>query len=131
MSNVLLNSSSLPQFSKITPECVAPTIEQLLAQNRETIAALAHQPTPTWQSLPAQLEELDDTLSKAWSIVSHLNAVTNSPAWREAYNGCLAKISAYYTELGQNSDLYNSYQTLADSNEFAELNPLPFFVGLS
>ena len=124
MSNVLLNSSSLPQFSHIAPECVAPTIEQLLAQNRETIAALVHQPTPTWQSLPAQLEELDDTLSKAWSIVSHLNAVTNSPAWREAYNGCLAKISAYYTELGQNSDLYNSYQTLADSNEFAQLSPL-------
>lgn len=122
MSHYLLNSSSLPQFSHITPECVAPTIEQLLAQNRETIAALAHQPTPTWQSLPAQLEELDDSLSKAWSIVSHLNAVTNSPAWREAYNGCLAKISAYYTELGQNSDLYNGYQTLADSNEFAQLH---------
>jgi oligopeptidase A len=55
-------------------------------------------------------------------IVSHLNAVTNSPAWREAYNGCLAQISAYYTELGQNTDLYQSYQTLADSNEFAQLN---------
>jgi oligopeptidase A len=49
--------------------------------------------------------------------------VTNSPAWREAYNGCLAQISAYYTELGQNTDLYQSYQTLADSAEFAQLKP--------
>jgi oligopeptidase A len=115
MTNPLLNPDSLPQFSQITPDLVAPTINELLAKNRTTIATLAKQSSPTWQSLPAQLEELDDSLSKAWSIVSHLNAVTNSPAWREAYNGCLAKISAYYTELGQNTDFYQSYQTLADS----------------
>ena len=122
MTNPLLNSASLPQFSQITPDLVAPTISELLAQNRATIASLAKQSNPTWQSLAAQLEELDDTLSKAWSLVSHLNAVTNSPAWREAYNGCLAQISAYYTELGQNTDLYQSYQTLADSPEFAQLD---------
>jgi oligopeptidase A len=122
MINPLLNHASLPQFSQITPDLVAPTINELLAQNRATIANIAKQSQPTWHSLPAQLEELDDTLSKAWSLVSHLNAVTNSPAWREAYNGCLAQISAYYTELGQNTDLYQSYQTLADSAEFAQLN---------
>jgi oligopeptidase A len=122
MTNPLLNPDSLPQFSQITPDLVAPTINELLAKNRTTIATLAKQSSPTWQSLPAQLEELDDSLSKAWSLVSHLNAVTNSPAWREAYNGCLAQISAYYTELGQNTDLYQSYQTLADSSEFAQLN---------
>lgn len=122
MTNPLLNNASLPQFSQITPDLVAPTISDLLAQNRATIANIAKQHTPTWHSLPAQLEELDDTLSKAWSLVSHLNAVTNSPAWREAYNGCLAQISAYYTELGQNADLYQSYQRLADSAEFAQLN---------
>lgn len=122
MTNPLLNSASLPQFSQITPDLVAPTISELLAQNRATIANVAKQSQPTWHSLPAQLEELDDTLSKAWSLVSHLNAVTNSPAWREAYNGCLAQISTYYTELGQNTDLYQSYQTLANSTEFAQLN---------
>ncbi|MBL0230549.1 MAG: M3 family metallopeptidase [Moraxellaceae bacterium] len=122
MTNPLLNSASLPQFSQITPDLVAPTINELLAKNRATIATLAKQPAPTWHSLAAQLEELDDSLSKAWSLVSHLNAVTNSPAWREAYNGCLAQISAYYTELGQNTDLYQSYHTLADSPEFAQLN---------
>ncbi|MCC6374127.1 MAG: oligopeptidase A, partial [Moraxellaceae bacterium] len=97
MTNPLLNPDSLPQFSQVTPDLVAPTINELLAQNRATIANIAKQSNPTWHSLAAQLEELDDSLSKAWSLVSHLNAVTNSPAWREAYNGCLAQISAYYT----------------------------------
>ncbi|HNA22001.1 MAG TPA: oligopeptidase A, partial [Agitococcus sp.] len=122
MTNPLLTQQQLPAFSQITPELVVPTIEQLLTHNREKIAAIADQQQPTWQSLPAQLEELDDTLSKAWSLVSHLNAVTNSPAWRDAYNQCLAKISAYYTEIGQNSKLYQSYQQLADSADFEQLS---------
>ena len=122
MTNPLLTQQQLPAFSQITPELVVPTIEQLLTHNREKIAAIAEQQHPTWQSLPAQLEELDDTLSKAWSLVSHLNAVTNSPAWRDAYNQCLAKISAYYTEIGQNSKLYQSYQQLADSADFEQLS---------
>ncbi len=122
MSNPLLISSSLPQFTDITPDLVNPTITELLAHNRAAIQTLAQQTTPTWQSLPASLEELDDNLSKAWSIVSHLNAVTNSPAWRDAYNGCLAQISAYYTELGQNADLYQRYQTLADQADFRQLS---------
>ncbi|MCB1658595.1 MAG: oligopeptidase A, partial [Pseudomonadales bacterium] len=88
MTNPLLTQQQLPAFSQITPELVVPTIEQLLSHNREKIAAIADQQQPTWQSLPAQLEELDDTLSKAWALVSHLNAVTNSPAWRDAYNQC-------------------------------------------
>ena len=119
MSNPLLDSAALPAFSQISPELAVPTIEQRLATNRAALITLAKQDSPSWQSLPAILEELDDNLSRAWSIIGYLNAVTNSPAWREAYNTCLAQISAYYTELGQNTDLYQSYQKLAQSSAFA------------
>lgn len=122
MLNPLLSDHALPAFSQIGPELVAPTIGQLLADNRSAIAELTRQTAPDWQSLPARLEQLDDKLSKAWALVSHLNAVTNSPAWREAYNGCLAQISAYYTELGQNTELYRHYQLLADSAGFSQLS---------
>ncbi len=119
MNMLLTDTAALPAFHAITPDQVTPAIDALLAENRTAIASLADQAAPDWSSLPGRLEALEDRLGKAWSLVSHLNAVTNSPAWREAYNTNLPKISAYYTELGQNAALYGSYERLAQSPAFA------------
>jgi len=61
------------------------------------------------------LDELGERLSRAWSPVRHLNSVCNSPELRAAYEACLPKLSAYWTEIGQNRDLFNAYKALADS----------------
>jgi len=63
------------------------------------------------------LDEMNDRLSRAWSPVSHLNAVCNNPELRKAYEACLPKLSAYFTELGQNPELFAAYQALAVSPE--------------
>ncbi len=63
------------------------------------------------------MDELHDRLGKAWSPVSHLNAVCNSAELRDAYEGCLPLLSAYWTELGQNSELFKAYEALASSPE--------------
>ncbi len=65
------------------------------------------------------LDELHARLGQAWSPVSHLNAVCNSPELRAAYEACLPKLSAYWTELGQNRALFDAYQALAQSAEAA------------
>ena len=43
----------------------------------------------------------------------------DSPALREAYNAALPRISQYWTELGQNLQLFQKYKELARSAEFA------------
>jgi len=45
----------------------------------------------------------------------------NSDELRDVYKRCLPKLSSYYTELGQNSDLYNTTLTLKNSAEFKTL----------
>ena len=40
----------------------------------------------------------------------------------EAYNGCLPLLSEYSTRLGQNRQLFEAYQSLADSEEFTRLD---------
>ncbi|MGB0465907.1 MAG: oligopeptidase A [Pontibacterium sp.] len=123
MSNPLLQASTLPPFSQITPEQVEPAIDQLLAQSRKTIAKLVSETeTPTWDNFIAPLESLNDTLGKAWSPVSHMNAVVNTDELRDAYNACLPKLSQFWTELGQNQGLYQLYQQLADSEQFSGLS---------
>lgn len=122
MSNPLLESHALPPFSRILPEHVVPAIETILADSRARVAELVSQTTPGWDSLPAVMEELDDRLNQAWSPVSHLNAVSNSEAWREAYNACLPLLSAYATEIGQNEVLCGLYRELKEGPVFTTLD---------
>lgn len=120
-NNPLLQPYDLPPFSAIRPEHVKPAIEQILADNRAAIAAILVREgkQPTWAGLVLAMDELNDRLGAAWSPVSHLNAVCNSPALREAYESCLPALSAYSTELGQNRELFEAYQALANSPEAA------------
>jgi Zn-dependent oligopeptidase len=41
---------------------------------------------------------------------------------REAYNAQLPKLSEFSTWVGQNVDLYNAYQQLADGDDFGQLD---------
>ncbi|MFZ0790465.1 MAG: oligopeptidase A [Chromatiaceae bacterium] len=113
-SNPLLDTAGLPAFSRIRPEHVEPAVDARLAACRAEIARLTHEGSvPTWENFVEPLEEMDDTLSRTWSPVGHLNGVMNSDALRAAYNACLPKLSDYGTEVGQNEDLFRGYQAVA------------------
>ncbi len=123
MNNPLLEDHSLPPFSRIRAEHVLPAIRQLLDENRTAIASLlAADRVHDWDSLVRPLEDFDDRLNKAWSPVSHMNAVVNSDALREAYNACLPLLSEYATEIGQNRQLFEAYLQLTQSAEFGRLS---------
>ncbi|MFZ7215243.1 oligopeptidase A [[Pasteurella] aerogenes] len=119
MTNPLLAAHELPRFSEIQPEHIQPAIEQLLQQSRETVEQLVKQPQLSWDNFIVPLNEIGDRLHRAWSPVSHLNSVKNSPQLREAYQACLPLLSEYSTWIGQHEGLYNAYAQLKDSAEFA------------
>lgn len=123
MDNPLLQESGLPQFSAIEPHHVVPAIEIILADNRAAIAQIIEQNHDySWDTLVGPLEDLADRLARAWSPVSHMNSVVNSPSLREAYNACLPLLSAYSTELGQNEALYRAYRAIAERDDFQALD---------
>ncbi|VXC87170.1 oligopeptidase A [Pseudomonas sp. 8Z] len=120
-NNPLLQDFDLPPYSQIKPEHVEPAVDQILADSRAAIAELleAQQANPSWDGLVLALDELGARLGRAWSPVSHLNAVCNSPELRAAYEACLPKLSQYWTEMGQNKPLFQTYEALAQSPEAA------------
>ena len=124
MNNPLLsNNTILPLFSKIKPEHIEPAITQLLEEARAVVKKHLQATTEyTWENLIEPLESAENKLNKAWSPVSHMNAVVNTDELRLAYNACLPKLSDYSTEMGQNEQLFNAYKVIADSNEFATLD---------
>ncbi|MDT4801968.1 Oligopeptidase A [compost metagenome] len=121
LSNPLLQDFDLPPYSAIRPEHVEPAVDQILADNRAAIAELLERQdgTPTWRGLVLALDELGERLGRAWSPVSHLNAVCNNPELRNAYEACLPKLSEYWTEMGQNRALFQAYEALAGGPEAA------------
>ena len=123
MTNPLLTSADLPSYAAIQPEHVEPAIDHLLAANRADLERLlAANAVYTWDNLIRPLEALEDRLNKAWSPVNHLHSVRDSETLRAAYNACLPKLSAYYSELGQHQGLYRAYQQIADGPEYARLD---------
>jgi len=121
-ANPLLDFSGLPRFQEIAAEHVAPAVDALLAQARETIERLGAA-APTWDSFVLPLADAEDRLDRAWGQVTHLNAVVNTPELREAYNAALPKVTAFHTELAQNERLFASFRALGDAPEAAALEP--------
>ncbi|MCO4321135.1 oligopeptidase A [Aliidiomarina quisquiliarum] len=119
--NPLLVDTDLPAFSRIKPEHVRPAIEYILQQCRDTVEATAQITEHSWDTLITPLEQADDKLSKAWSPVSHMNAVISTEELREAHDSCLPLLSDYGTFVGQHEGLYRAYKNYADSAEFQTL----------
>ena len=123
MNNPLLINSTLPLFSQIKPEHIEPAITQLLDEARAVVEQHLQATTNyTWKNLIEPLENAEDRLNKAWSPVSNMNSVVNTDELRLAYNACLPKLSDYSTEMGQNEQLFNAYQIIANSDEFVTLD---------
>ena len=101
MANPLTDFSSLPRFADIRAEHVVPAIESLIEEGRDAIEGLATGAgEPTWEGFVEPLETANERLARAWSQVSHLNAVVNSPALREAYNAALPRVTQFWNENG-------------------------------
>lgn len=123
MTNPLQLTSALPAFSKIKPEHVKPAVEQAIQNCKAVIdEVLANSQAFTWQNLVEPIDAIDDELSKLFSPVSHMNSVVSTSELREAYEACLPLLSEYSTFVGQHQGLYEAYQNIQTSDEFATLN---------
>ena len=123
MDNPLLSREPLPPFSRITAADVEPGINALLTAARAEIEAIAAREPPSFATVVEPLEELHHRVARAWSPVSHLNAVVNSEALRASYNACLPLLSAYQTDLAQNEPLYRAYRSI-EAHEGGSLGPV-------
>lgn len=111
-----------PKFSAVNPGSIEQELDGLLNNFQSVIDQVSQLDTPTWDTLIRPLEDAGNALALYWSPVSHLNSVMNSDELREAYNQCLPKLSAFYTDMGQNSDLYGATLRLRNSDEYNQLD---------
>ena len=122
--NPLLAITDLPRFDAIRPEHVAPAVDALLAQADAALEAVVGDAVPAdWEAIAAVLSVATERLGKAWSAVSHLNAVADTPELRAAYTAALPKVTEFYTRLGGDERLYAKYRAIAAGPQAAALAP--------
>lgn len=119
--NPLLEQGQLPDFESIKPEHVKPAVEQCINDARKTIDDVLARGDFSWNGLIEPLTDADEKLEHVWAPVSHLNSVVSTPELREAHDSCLPLLSDYATYVGQHKGLFDAYETLRNSDEFAEL----------
>lgn len=134
MNNPLLRFDDLPHFDQVRPEHVAHALETLLADANTALDKVRAADFPArWDALSGVLDVATERLGRAWSTVSHLQAVADEPALRAAFNEALPKVTEFSTRLGADQRLYDQYKavdpaTLNPEQDQARLNALRNFV---
>ncbi|EZQ11899.1 MULTISPECIES: M3 family metallopeptidase [unclassified Acinetobacter] len=113
----------VPDFSQITLDQLKAQIEQAIQNGQHFINQLEKVPDTVQLQLNVldQIDQLENQMSESWGILSHLNAVMNNPETREIYQSLLPSLSEYYTQLGQHTALYQTYQYVHDAPIFSDL----------
>jgi len=121
---LLRDDATLPAFDAIDASHVEPAVDHVLAAARETLQQVIDGGgDPGWDSLVAPMERMGERIDRVWSPVRHLHSVMDSPELRAAYEACLPKLTAFYTELGHNRPLHDAYRAFADSDAYRALAP--------
>jgi oligopeptidase A len=113
MSNPLLDFSGLPLFDQVQPQHVGPAVDALLARADKALETVTQPDFPSrWQDIAQVLDTATEELGRAWSVVSHLNGVADTPELRAAYNEALPRITDFWTRLGSDERLYAKYKSI-------------------
>lgn len=121
--NPLLCTEGLPRFDQIQPEHVVPAVRKVLADAEVGLSALEESIEPTWDGCFAKLEELDRPFEYAWSPVSHLFGVKNSPELRKAYESVLDEVVQFGLRASQSRPIYDACVAIRDGEEWEKLTP--------
>ena len=124
MNNPLLSfGRGLPNYAAIQATHIKPAITELLAKAQQAVDVSVSPNTPnTWADLVEPLENATEELGRSWGVIGHLNSVADTPELREAYGQMLPEVTAFWSSLGQNLDLYKKYKALSQSAEFTKLS---------
>ena len=92
----------VPHFDQITLDQLKEKIETAIQNGQNFLNELSAVPDSLQQQLHIleKIDTLENNMSEAWGVLSHLNAVMNNTETREAYQALLPNLSEYYTQLG-------------------------------
>jgi oligopeptidase A len=110
--NPLLEIQFRIPFDQIAASDVEPAIDGLLASSAQRL----NQTIASERPLHA-LDTMTEKLDYAMGVVRHLESVATTPELRAAHNAVQPKVSAFYSSLPLNEDLWKAVKRYAETGE--------------
>ena len=125
MVNPFLDRAFHIRWSRLVPDQVGPGIEHALTGAGSALAAITGRPVADadFANTVLALENATELLNEAWSKVSHLTGVADSPELRQAYNAMLPKVSAFQAGIPLHAELWLRVKAAAAHPSAATLPP--------
>ena len=122
-SNPLLEIPFEIPFDQIKAEHVEPAIARLLDDARRGVEAIASAAGKrTYENTLGALDLLGEPLSRAMSVVRHLEAVATYPELRAAFNAVQEPVSEFYSSIPLHEGLWMALRSYAAGPEAAACN---------
>src|ERR1700676_2625072 len=110
--NPLLEISFRVPFDQIQAAQVEPAIDELLADAGRRLTETIASPRPLHA-----LDTMTERLEYAMSVVRHLESVATTPELRAAFNAVQPKVSAFYSSLPLNPELWDALKRYSATPE--------------
>ena len=123
--NPFLDPSFHIRWTALVPEQVEPSTEAAIGLTEESLRAIEDSPqAPTFENTFLALDSATDGLNRAWSRVTHLQSVADSPELREAHNRVLPRVSAFLARIPLRAALWrrlNAFARLPDAGRLSSV----------
>ncbi|TLD71564.1 M3 family metallopeptidase [Phragmitibacter flavus] len=123
MSAPFLAQSFHVRWSTLNPACIESDISASLLRAEQAIDALISQDRGrlTFERVMLAYEDALKELNEAWGLVTHLDAVCNSPEIREAHNKMLPLVSSFFAKIPLNEHLWDLLLTYSKTDQARDL----------
>lgn len=111
--NPLLRLEPPLPLHEITAEHVRPAVDELLRRARAAIEAIVEHAPRTYAGTLAALDDAIEPLSRAMTVVEHLESVATSEALRKAYDDVLPDVTAFHSSIPLHAGLYAALREAA------------------
>lgn len=120
--NILLSLDHEPNFRAVEMAHIKPALQTAMSEARAQIAEIKAQSEATWANTVERLTDITERVGRIWGVVAHLNSVVDTPELRAVYNELMPEITVFFTEIGQDIELYARFKTIKNAPEFAKLD---------
>ena len=121
-SNPLLSEAYRIPFHAIRAEHVEPGIRQALADAQAEVGAVSDEVRPaSWDNTLGRLDRALEKLSRRIAPLGHLVSVAETKELRDAYNNILPEISAFWSSIPLDPDLWKRLEEFENTDEANEL----------
>ena len=119
MPHPFLHDSFHVLWSELTPESVEVDISKALSRAERSLNKVINQDrgSMSFESVMLGYEDALRELNESWGLVTHLDAVCNTPQVREAHNKMLPKVSAFFAKIPLNEHLWDLVLTYSKTED--------------